>query len=79
VHLLEEFEKKTLLITWKLLSSIAIAGTNQIKELWYFSWGKGSPYFQACYFTLRGLRLGQHFKSGEALKIRPFPYIYLGQ
>jgi hypothetical protein len=41
--------------------------------------GKGSPYFQTYYFTLRGLRLGPHFKSGEALKIMPLPYIYLGQ
>jgi hypothetical protein len=62
-----------------LLSSISIAGTNQIKDLWDFIGAKGSPYFQAYYFTLRGFRLEQHFKLGEALVIRLFPYIHLGQ
>jgi hypothetical protein len=76
---LRNFFEKTLLITWKLLSSISIAGTSQIKDLWYSIGGKGSPYFQAYYFTLRGLRLGQHLKLRKALVIRPFPYMYLGQ
>jgi hypothetical protein len=74
---LRNLKKKTLLITWKLLSSISIAGTNQIKDLWYFIRGKGFPYFQAYCFTLRGLRRGQHFRLGEALVTGPFPIFTL--
>jgi hypothetical protein len=44
-------------------------------------WGEGLPliFFRPIASHYEALRLGQHFQLGEALVIRLFPYIHLGQ
>ncbi len=73
MHLLEELGKKKLLITWKLLSSISIAGTNQIKDLWYFIRGKGLPLLSGLLLHTTRLEARTTFLIRGGPENQPFP------